>query len=118
MAANPLLVSRYTLQLEIHPSADESVVKCHGRIIAENVSVFREQVKAILPDTKCLILDLAEVAYMDSDGLGVLVGIYTSAKRGGCELKLVNVGERVMGVLHVTRLDSLFQIQRERHDSM
>ncbi len=108
MAANPLHVPRQTLELETHQSPEETMVLCHGRIIAETTNKLREEVKVLVPYTKRLVLDLSDVAYMDSAGLGALVGIYISAKRAGCELKLINLSDRVMELLRITKVASVF----------
>jgi anti-anti-sigma factor len=50
------------------------------------------------------VLDFTGVNYLDSSGLGMIVGLYISSKRGGCQLKLINLSPRVKELLSMTRL--------------
>jgi anti-sigma B factor antagonist len=59
---------------------------------------------------KRVLLNLAEVPWVNSTGLGIFVAGYTSLKREGGSLKLVKVTERVRTILAVTRLDSIFEM--------
>ena len=56
-----------------------------------------------------LILNLAEVAYMDSSGIGEMVSAFTGAKNQGGALKLLNVNKRIVDLLKMTHLDTIFQ---------
>ena len=56
------------------------------------------------------VLDLTEVPYMDSAGLGVLTNAYVSYQKHGYRLVLVGVSERVQALLRLTRLDRLFEV--------
>jgi anti-sigma B factor antagonist len=58
---------------------------------------------------KHVLLNLAEVPWVNSTGLGIFVAGYTSLKREGGSLKLVKVTDRVRTILTVTRLDSIFE---------
>ena len=61
-------------------------VKCHGRLIAEVGGNFYTRVRQLMPDHKRIVLDLCDVSYMDSMGLGALVRLVVSAKSNGCSL--------------------------------
>jgi len=85
------------------------VVDCHGRIVmSEETASLRQQVKSLLEQSQQIVLNLAAVDYIDSSGLGTLVGLYTSARDMDGEVKLAGVGGRVKDVLHVTNLDTIF----------
>jgi anti-sigma B factor antagonist len=87
---------------------DTTVVKCHGRLVAGATEEFSQEVKALLPQTKVVIIDLAELSYVDSSGLGTLVRLYTSARQHGCELKLLHLGKQLRNLLKLTNLLSVF----------
>jgi anti-sigma B factor antagonist len=56
-----------------------------------------------------VVVDLSKVTYIDSSGLGTLLATYISAKSAGCDLKLVNLTQRIKDLLHLTRLASVFE---------
>jgi anti-sigma B factor antagonist len=62
---------------------------------------------------KRFLLNLAGVDYVDSDGMGELVRCFTTVRQRGGEMKLVQVNKRVPDLLHITRLDTLFETYGE-----
>src|SRR3974377_191254 len=86
-----------------------AVVTCSGRIVfGEEAADLREVVKGILQRTKQIIIDLANVSYIDSGGLGTLVGLYTSARNLGGEIKLANLTQRVPHQIQINKLNTVF----------
>ena len=81
MAANPIPISE--LNLETVKTPDETIVHCTGKITSSTTAELQTTVRALIPETKCVVLDLTDVSYMDSSGLGAIVGLYLSAKRQG-----------------------------------
>jgi anti-sigma B factor antagonist len=76
------------------------------------------RVKPLLSETKRLVLDLGEVTFMDSIGLGTMVRLYVSAKSAGCGLELMHVGKHIREVLGITHLLGVFTLIGEnRMDS-
>lgn len=102
------------LTFEIRRDGDATVVKCHGRLVAGTSQEFYEEVKQLLPQTKQVIVDLAELTYVDSMGLGTLVRLHVSARREGCEFKLLHLGKQLRNLLKLTNLLSTFA-QAEEH---
>ena len=96
------------LTFEVARDGNATVVKCHGRLVAGTTQEFYEEVKQLLPLTKLVIVDLAELTYVDSMGLGALVRLHVSARREGCEFKLLHLGKQVRNVLKLTNLLSVF----------
>ena len=88
-----------------------AVVDLDGRItLGESTGLLRDNVRQLLSQgTRKIVLNLANVSYMDSAGLGTLVGAYVSAKRAGCELELINFNQRVKELLGLTHLLSVFE---------
>jgi anti-sigma B factor antagonist len=106
--------SEKVLTFEVERDGDTTIVKCRGRLVAGTSQDFYQEVKQLLPQTKRIVLDLAELTYVDSMGLGALVRLYVSARQEGCELKLLHLGKQLRNVLKMTNLLSVFA-QAEEH---
>ena len=111
MVANPV-VPASELQLNVEKTPNETIFHCSGRILSSTVSQFTSAVREVIPDKKPIILDLSQVTFMDSSGVGALVGVWVSAKRGGTELKLISLGQRVKDLLRVTGLEKVLAVSR------
>ena len=83
-----------------------------GRIVlGEETIALREKVKGHLAaGKKRLVLDLRNVTYIDSSGLGALVAAHSSAKSAGASLRLCNVGLRFNELLQITKLFTVFEV--------
>jgi anti-sigma B factor antagonist len=86
------------------------VIDIEGRIVlGEESNAFREKVKSLLAaGKKKIVLNLAQVTYIDSAGLGTLVATFHSARSQGATLKLTNLGSKFKEVLQVTKLMTVF----------
>ena len=85
------------------------IVDCNGRIVfGEEAGAIREFVKSALAQHKQIILNLKNVSYIDSGGLGTLVGLYTSAHSTGGDVRLSQLTDRVGQLLQVTKLVTVF----------
>jgi anti-sigma B factor antagonist len=102
------------LTFAIERDEDTAVVKCHGRLVAGTTEELYQAVKQLLPQTKIVTVDLAELTYVDSTGLGTLVRLYTSARQQACEFKLLHLGKQLRNLLKLTNLLSVFS-QAEDH---
>src|SRR5579863_9294481 len=87
-----------------------TVIEIEGRIVlGEESNAFREKVKGLLASgKKKIVLNLANVTYIDSAGLGTLVATFHSARSQGASLKLANLGAKFKEVLQVTKLMTVF----------
>ena len=106
--------SQKVLSFEFERDGDTAVVKCRGRLVAGATEELYQEVKRLLPETKVVVVDLAELTYVDSTGLGTLVRLHTSARKLGCEFKLLHLGKQVRNLLKMTNLLSVFA-QAEEH---
>jgi anti-anti-sigma factor len=70
-------------------------------------------VRNLIPETKRVVLDLTDVSYMDSSGLGAIVGIYLPAKRHQRELKLINLNQRLKELFRIMNLAKVFEGHEE-----
>ena len=95
------------LTFEIERAGDRALVRCHGKLVAGVNEMLYAKVRPMIPDTKRIVLDLTDVTHMDSMGLGSVVRLYVSAKSAGCDLELVNFGEKIRKLLSTTHLLSV-----------
>jgi anti-sigma B factor antagonist len=102
------------LTLDVEREGDVAVVRCHGRLVAGVNNILYAKVCQLMPDSKRIVLDLGDLAYMDSTGLGTLVRIYASAKGAGVSLELVHLGRRIRELLSMTNLLSVFTVIGEQ----
>jgi anti-sigma B factor antagonist len=101
------------LKIDAREVAHVSILDIHGRIVlGEEIHQLRDAVRALVAEgKKKIILNLADVDYMDSSGVGELVGSFTTVRNAGGELKLLNLSQKVEDVLHVTKLYTVFDIR-------
>ena len=97
------------LKLEIVTTSEETLVRCIGKMIYTGSAALQTTLRGLISETKCLVLDLAETTYLDSFGLGVLVGVYLSAKRQHRQLRLINMGQQGQHLLRITNLAYLLE---------
>jgi len=101
------------MQLRISTRALEGalVVDCSGRLIfGEESASLRDTVKKLLEQSPKVVMNLREVNYIDSGGLGTLVSLYTSARNAGGAVKLASLSQRVGDLLQVTKLLTIFEV--------
>ena len=106
--------SEKVLTVEIERDGDTAILKCHGRLVAGTTEELYQEFKQLLPQAKVVVVDLAELTYVDSSGLGTLVRLQASARRAGCEFKLLHLGKQLRNLLKLTNLLSVFS-QAEDH---
>jgi anti-sigma B factor antagonist len=94
---------------------DVSVVDVAGRItLGEGSSALRDTLREMVnKGQKKILLNLGEVSYIDSSGIGELVSAFTTVTNGGGQLKLLNLTKRVKDLLQITKLYTVFDV----HDS-
>ena len=99
------------LKIETRQADGVTIMSCHGRIVfGEEAAALRENLKQVLSSTRQVVLNLAGVNYIDSGGLGTLVGVYSSARAAGAEIKLTGLGQRLRDVLQITKLVTVFEV--------
>lgn len=93
------------LEVKIRHAGGVAVVDLSGRLVyGDEANFARATVKGVLPDAKRVVVNIAEVAYVDSDGIGTLLALLHSAENAGCELRFAGANDRVLHVLNITRL--------------
>jgi len=109
MSTNPAGVSASRLKLEVSEQDGVTMLRLSGRLTLADTAAFKDEVKRRLPQTKRIALDLTDLTFMDSSGLGAIVSVYVSAKAAGCELGLINLNKQLRELLRFTRVLSLFE---------
>ncbi len=104
-------------KITVRHSSGVAIVDVNGRITLGEGSVgLRDAVlKELAADHKELLLNLAEVTYMDSSGLGELTSAYTSVRNRGGEIKLLNLTKKVDGLMQITKLATIFDISDDEN---
>lgn len=92
------------LTIEVENNGDTATVRCHGRLVAGVGDWFYPEMRKLLPACKCITLDLTDLVYMDSMGIGTIVRLYVTARSNACTLRLINLGPRVRELLGITHL--------------
>lgn len=95
------------------------IVDCSGRIVfGEESALLRDTVKRAVAENNRIVLNLGEVSYIDSGGLGTLVALRTSAQNAGGTIKLTNLTKRVGDLLQVTKLLTVFDVYDSEADAI
>src|SRR3970040_1904211 len=99
------------MHIEVRQTGDVRILDLKGRLTAGlGDQILREAIDELLAEgRRRILLNLSEVAFLDSAGVGELVAGLKTARRFGAELKLLNVGERVYSTLDMTRLLPTFE---------
>jgi anti-anti-sigma factor len=102
------------LSLDTRQVGRVTIVRCNGRIVAGSASEsLRDHIAWLLHSRRSIVLNLGEVGFVDSSGLGTMVRAVANTRQARGELKLCNVPEAVRKLLEMTRLTSVF----ESHES-
>ncbi len=101
-----------SLKLTTRQVGDVTVVDAAGRItLGEGSSAFRDTIKGLVNQgQKKILVNLGEVTYIDSSGIGELVSGYTTVSNAGGKLKLLNLTKRVHDLLQITKLYTVFDV--------
>src|SRR3981081_1238022 len=108
-----------SLKIDTRQSNGVTLMSCQGTIVfGEEASILRDNLKRILGSTRQIVLNLAGVTYIDSGGLGTLVGVYSSARASGAEIKLSGLGQRLRDVLQITKLVTVFEVYDSEQEAI
>jgi anti-sigma B factor antagonist len=101
-----------SVKLSTRQVGDVTVVDAVGRItLGEGASTFRDSVRDLASNGhKKLLLNLAEVSYIDSSGIGEMVSGFTTVTNQGGQVKLLNLTKRVKDLLQITKLYTVFEV--------
>ena len=99
------------MQIEERQVGEIMILDLKGKItLGEGDEVLKDKINSlILQNKKRILLNLADVPYIDSAGLGEIVRTYTTVSRQGGQLKLVNLTKRITDLLMITKLLTVFE---------
>ncbi len=102
-----------SLKINTREVGKVTILDIEGRIVlGDEIGDLRTAVRNLIGEgRKKIILNLAAVDYIDSSGVGELVGSFTTVRNAVGELKLLNLTQKVHDVLHVTKLYTVFDIK-------
>jgi len=100
------------VKLTVRQVGDVTVVDAVGRLtLGEGSSLFRDAVRGLVAQgNKKIILNLGEVTYIDSSGIGELVSAFTTVTNQGGSFKLLSLTKRVQDLLQITKLYTVFEV--------
>ncbi len=101
-----------SVKLTTRQVGDVTVIDAVGRItLGEGSSTFRDMIRDMAAaGNKKVLLNLGEVSYIDSSGIGELVSGFTTITNHGGNLKLLNLTKRVKDLLQITKLYTVFEV--------
>lgn len=100
-----------SLKITMRETADATILDLSGRItLGEGLGDLRDSIREALSGTrKNIVLNLGEVSYIDSSGLGQLIGSYATVRERGGHMKLVNLQKKVVDLMQITKLLTVFE---------
>src|SRR5579884_2991298 len=100
-----------SLKIDIREMPNATILDLEGRLtLGESLVNLRDAIREVLTaDRKNIVLNLAGVTYIDSSGLGQLVGSFATVANNGGQLKLLNLQKRVQDLMQVTKLLTVFE---------
>ena len=104
-----------SVKLTTRQVGDVTVLDVAGRItLGEGSSVLRDALRDLVSkNQKKILLNLGEVSYIDSSGIGELVSGFTTVTNSGGALKLLNLNKRVKDLLQITKLYTVFDVHED-----
>jgi len=101
-----------SVKLTTRQVGDVTVIDAVGRItLGEGASTFRDEIRNLAAKgNQKLLLNLGEVSYIDSSGIGELVSGYTTVTNHGGQMKLLGLTKRVKDLLQITKLYTVFEV--------
>lgn len=109
-----------SVKLSTRQVGDVSVVDVAGRItLGEGSSALRDTLREMVAkNQKKILLNLGDVSYIDSSGIGELVSGFTTVTNQGGQLKLLNLTKRVKDLLQITKLYTVFDVHEDEANAV
>jgi anti-sigma B factor antagonist len=120
MAAHPIS-GPAELRLEPEERSSETIVRATGRITSTTSAMLESTLRDLVSENKRVVLDLTQVDYIDSSGLGALVTAYMHARRIDCDLEIANPKQRIRDLFSrsgVARVFAAVQEAGARHEEL
>ena len=108
-----------SLNVNVRVAGSVTIIDLDGRItLGPATEALREVVRREATDNRCLIINLAKVSYIDSAGLGEMVGAHTHVAGRNGSIKLLHVQKRLQNLLQMTRLYTLFESFEDEEEAI
>jgi anti-sigma B factor antagonist len=105
-----------SLNVKVRAESKVTIIDMEGRItLGPATETLREAVRREAENSRCIILNLAKVSYMDSAGLGEMVAAHTHVTNRNGAIKLLNVQKRLQDLLQLTRLYTIFEAYEDEN---
>ena len=108
------------MEIEQRPSGDVMILDLRGKLtIGSGDELLKDKINSLVQQgQKKLLLNLADVPYVDSAGLGAIVSSYTTVSRDGGSLKLLGLTSRIKDLLAITKLLTVFDTYESESDAV
>jgi anti-sigma B factor antagonist len=108
------------MQIEERSAGDVTVLELKGKMtLGEGDELLKDKINSLVHQGRLkIVLDLAEVPYIDSAGLGEIVRTYTTISRQGGSMKLLNLTKRISDLLSITKLLTVFETYDNEADAV
>ena len=111
MSANPGHATE--LKLESEKQESQTTLRATGRINSDTSAALEKSLRELIPGSKLVVLDLTNVTYIDSAGLGALVSVYMHARRADCDLEMANPRAQISDLFKRSNLATVFEGRHE-----
>ena len=99
-----------TLQISDRVVEGVTVLDMQGRLVLDETDLFRRRMEDLIRESRVkIVLNLKGVTYIDSAGVGMMVGKYLSVRRQGGDVKLLHLSARSTRVMTITKLTTVFE---------
>ena len=108
------------MELDVHEARGVTVLALQGRITMDEGDIaLREAVSDLLETgTRNIIIDLGKITFIDSFGIGQLIGCYVTVTDQGGLLKLCDLSSRMSSILQITKLNTVFEVYSSEAEAM
>ena len=108
------------MKIDARTVGDVQILDCSGKItLGEGTMAIRNKVREVLKEGgKKIILNLSDVNYIDSSGIGELVSTFTTVTNAGGQLKLLNLTKKIQELLAITKLLTVFSVYQSEQEAV
>ena len=108
------------MKIKRREDGDVVILEVSGKVMGgPDSEKFKSVIQGMIDEgAKKLLIDLSDVPWMNSSGVGILISAYTSMKNAGANVKFLNINERVKSILMVTKLLTVFESYYNESDAL
>jgi len=108
MAASPALPTpEFAIEVDGKPA--ETTVRCSGRLTAAHTEQLLATVRPHIATSESVVIDLRNLSYMDSSGLGSMVRLWAASRQAKKKMKFINLNQRLKDLFTLTNLSTVFE---------